>query len=365
MIKLIYLRGISFIILSILLFQTLTFGQKISKQTGTKIDSLLNQYAALDAPGFSMAVVRNQRVVYEKSEGYANLENKLPATSATNYRLASVTKQFTALAILQLNQAKKLSVEDEIQQYLPNLPLYAKGIKIKHLLNHISGLLGYEGLIKDDQGMVTDVNVLDMLSKVDSVKFPAGSAYDYSNSGYSLLASIIEKVSGQTYPEYIRSHIFKPLKMNQSSFNVPGFQISNRAYGYTKKDTMYEKTDQSSSSYVLGDGGIYSSVNDLVKWQNALLKSKLIIENPLQQASSIAFDLDKYNKYACGWRIKNNDNMQIYNHTGSSRGFTTYHIFVPEKKLGVIFLSNRIGGGIIPEKIGNQIIDLLLNESNK
>jgi CubicO group peptidase (beta-lactamase class C family) len=341
MLKLKYWTVISFVLLSFT--STCVLGQNLSKQSILKIDSLLMQYALGNAPGYSIAVIKDKRTVYERYEGFSDLERKQLTTKFTNYRLASVTKQFTALAILQLNQRKKLDIDDDIQKYLPSLPAYAKSIKIRHLLNHVSGLVDYENLNAGYKEPVTDVDVLKLLSAQDTLRFTPGSKYEYSNSGYSLLASIIEKVSGQAYPNYIYSNIFKPLKMDQSTFNIRGWEIPNRAYGYSKKGNAFEKTDQSSTSYVLGDGGIYSSVEDMIKWENALMKGTLIKESPLQQASLFSFDLDANNKYACGWRITNKHNVQIYNHTGSSRGFLTYHIFVPSKNLGVIFLTNRTG----------------------
>jgi CubicO group peptidase (beta-lactamase class C family) len=349
----------SFVLLSILSV-TLVFGQGFSKASKNKVDSILNQYALANAPGYSMAILKNNRIVYERYEGFSDVESKQLATKFTNYRLASVTKQFTALAILQLNQDHKLAIDDDIQKYLPSLPAYAKNIKIRHLLNHISGLVDYENLTDGYKEPVTDIDVLKLLSAQDTTNFVPGSKYDYSNSGYSLLASIIEKVSGQSYQDYITNHIFKPLKMKNSSFNIRGREIANRAYGYSKKGNGFEKTDQSSTSFVLGDGGIYSSINDLMKWQHSLLKSILIKENPLQQASLIAYDLDANNKYAGGWRITNKNNRQIYHHTGSSRGFLTYHLFIPELKLGLIILTNRTGTNFDPGKVGDQIIESLL-----
>jgi CubicO group peptidase (beta-lactamase class C family) len=359
MIKLRHWQEVSFIVLGILLAQLSAFGQQLSKQAKNRVDSILNEYAFSDGPGYSMALIKDKRMVYEKSVGYSDPETKQPATQFTNYRLASVTKQFTALAILQLNEAKKLSVEDDIQKYLPSLPAYAKNIKIKHLLDHISGLVDYEDLTNGYPGTVVDADVLKLLSKQDTTKFVPGTKYDYSNSGYSLLASIIEKVSGQTYAQYITAHIFKPLKMDHSSFNIQQMEIPNRAYGYTKKGKVFERTDQSSTSFVLGDGGIYSSVNDMMKWENSLLKDKLIKGNPLQQANTYGFDLGPNDRYACGWRITKKHNVLIYNHTGGSRGFLTYHVFIPELKLGMIFLTNRTGD-FDPYKVGDKIVEAML-----
>lgn len=324
-----------------------------------KIDQLLTPYEIADGPGFSMAVVKDGQIIYEKSVGLADPQSKLASGKYTNYRLASVTKQFTAFGVLQLNQAGQLSVEDLIQKYLPELPAYAKEIKIRHLLTHNSGLVDYEDLIVG-KIPVLDKDVLTLLANQDTLRFAPGTDYSYSNTGYSLLALIIERVSGQRYPDYISHHIFKPLGMDSSAFNVKGMHIPNRSYGYSKRGSGYELTDQSTSSYVLGDGGIYSSVNDMVKWQNSLHTSKLIKGNPLQLVKMCSYNVEGQYTYASGWRIDQRKGMECYHHSGESVGYRNFHIYVPEKKIGLIFLSNRAGSTLNPVDISGKIIDLLL-----
>jgi len=331
----------------------------ITADSKMKIDQLLTPYEIADGPGFSMAVVKDGKIVYEKSVGFADPQNKLVTSKYTNYRLASVTKQFTAFGILQLNQMGRLSVDDPIQKYLPELPACARDIKIRHLLAHNSGLVDYEDLIVG-KVPVLDKEVLKLLATQDTLQFAPGTNYHYSNSGYSLLALIIEKVSGESYPAYIRGHIFKPLGMDSSSFNVKGVRIPNRAYGYSKRESGYERTDQSTSSYVLGDGGIYSSVSDMVKWQNSLSTSKIIKGDPLKLVKSCSYYVDGQYTYASGWRIDQRKGVECFHHSGESIGFRNFHIYIPDKKIGLIFFSNRAGSTLNPGAVSAKIIDLFL-----
>jgi len=229
-----------------------------------QIDSLMHDYGG-EVPGASVLVVRDRKVVFRKSYGLANIEDRIAATPDTNYRLASVTTQFTAAAILMLAERGKLTLDDPITRYLA-LPPYANAIIIRHLLSHMSGLLDYEDLIPaGTTRQLKDADVLDLLAKESTTYFAPGTHYRYSNTGYSFLALIVERASGQRFADFLRENIFKPAGMsNTVAFEEGVSTVSRRGFGYSRGDGGWQRTDQSLNSAVLGDGGIYTSIADLV-----------------------------------------------------------------------------------------------------
>src|SRR6185503_3685881 len=169
-------------------------------------------YSAPGAPGASVIVIKDGKVLFKKAYGLANLEKKVAATTSTNYRLASVTKQFTAMAIMILAERQKLSYEDRLSDFFPGFPAYGKQITVRHLLNHTSGLLAYEDVMPDSTTVpLTDNDVLRLMEQQDHTNFPPGSEFRYSNSGYVLLGLIVEKASGISFPDFLRKNIFRPL----------------------------------------------------------------------------------------------------------------------------------------------------------
>ena len=237
-----------------------------------KIDEIFGDYNKQDLPGAAVMVIKNGEILFEKGYGLANVEKKTPITSVSNFRLASVTKQFTAMSILLLIDRGKLKFETTLLDIFPNFPEYGSNIRIKNLLQHTSGLIDYEDLIEDTVTVqVKDKDVLELIMKTDSTYFQPGSQHSYSNTGYALLALTVEKLSDQPFRNFLKDNIFQPLEMdNTIAFENNVNEIKNRAYGYTIKDNVVEFTDQSITSAVLGDGGIYSSLNDLYKWDQAL-----------------------------------------------------------------------------------------------
>ncbi|HZQ47860.1 MAG TPA: serine hydrolase domain-containing protein, partial [Verrucomicrobiae bacterium] len=251
------------------------------------IDTLFHDCNRPDVPGASVMVIKDGKVLLAKSYGLADLENKVPSAPDVNYRLASVTKQFTAMAIMMLADAGKMSFDDSITRFFPEFPAYGKPITVRHLLNHTSGLIDYEDIIPPGTTLpVLDINALRLLQQQDHTYFPPGNQFRYSNTGYAFLALIVEKVSGQTFAAFLRDKIFMPLHMDQTLAYESGIStVSNRAYGYTaQKNGDYIRTDQSVTSSVLGDGGIYSSINDLYKWDQALYTTKLVSKKTLAAA---------------------------------------------------------------------------------
>jgi len=304
------------------------------------IDALMQAYDG-QVPGASVLVLKDGQPAFRRSYGLAVVEDRSRVTPASNFRLASVSKQFTAAAILLLAEDGKLSIDDPLKKWLPSLPAVADTITLRHLLSHTSGLLDYEDLMDPaDTRQVHDIDVLQLLEKHNRSYFAPGSDYRYSNSGYALLALVVGKASGSDFASFLRQRIFLPLGMTNTYAHQEGVDdVPNRAYGYSKIDGRWQRTDQSTTSAVLGDGGIYSSIDDLAKWDAALYDERLLRRSSLQLAFSPATATSEPDvpHYGFGWRI-NGDALW---HSGESIGFRNVIVRYPKQKLTVIVLTNR------------------------
>jgi CubicO group peptidase (beta-lactamase class C family) len=321
----------------------------IRRTIGTEhlVDSLFADYAAPGAPGASVVAVRDGRVVLRASFGLANLDPRVAATPHSDYRLASLTKQFTAMAVMILAEHHRLGFDDPVSRYLPGLPAYASGVTIRHLLNHTSGIWAYEDFVPDSQTyQVKDADVLQLIQRADSLYFPPGSAYRYSNTGYSLLALVVERVSGMPFARFLKRHIFVPAGMQGSvAFQEGISRVPRRAYGFTAEGTRFLPTDQSNTSAVLGDGGIYTSVDDLVLWYRALERGTLV--RPATQLlawTPAALTNGQPSGYGFGWFVERDAHGLRLWHHGETRGFTNGIVVYPDQHLMVAVLTNRSGG---------------------
>jgi CubicO group peptidase (beta-lactamase class C family) len=325
------------------------------------IDALFSSYNQPGTPGASLAVIKDGKVIYNRAYGLADVESKTPASISTNYRLASVTKQFTATAILKLVGQGKLSLDNRLTDVLPGAPRYACDVTIRHLLNHTSGLVDYEEFVPDTQTVqVLDADVLKLLSNIDSTYFPAGAKFRYSNSGYTLLALVVEAVSGQPFAIFLKKNIFEPLGMNHTvAFQNRISTVDERAFGHSRTDQGFVRTDQSNTSAVLGDGGIYSSVEDLFKWDEDLSANHLISASLRRQSFTPGVLNDGTpTKYGYGWYIDPYKSFASVYHTGSTRGFRNAILRLPDQHLTVIVLTNRNEGE--PIEIARKIADLVI-----
>lgn len=304
------------------------------------IDGLMQRYDGR-VPGAAVLVLKDGQPVFRRGYGLAVLEDGTPVSPATNFRLASVSKQFTAAAILLLAEDGALSIDDPLKKWLPELPAVADAMTLRQLLSHSSGLLDYEDLMDPaDTRQVHDIDVLHLLQKENRTYFAPGSSYRYSNSGYALLALVVGKASGSDFASFLRQRIFLPLGMTASFAHQDGVdEVPERAYGYSQIDGHWQRTDQSTTSAVLGDGGIYSSIDDLAKWDAALYDERLLRRASLQQAFSAATATPEPDvpHYGFGWRI-NGDALW---HSGESIGFRNVIVRYPKQKLTVVVLSNR------------------------
>jgi CubicO group peptidase (beta-lactamase class C family) len=325
------------------------------------LDDLFQDYSRPNAPGAAIMIIKHGQVLAAKTYGFANIEEHIPVTTETNFRLASLTKQFTAMAIMILWERQKLSYEHHLTDFFHDFPAYGRAITLRHLLNHTSGLLDYETLVPPKTTrQLSDADVLALLSKQSRTEFPPGTRYKYSNSGYALLSCIVEKLSGLSFAEFLQQNIFTPLQMTHTVAHREGITtIPDRAFGYSSKNAAFPRTDQSLTSAVLGDGGIYSSLSDLYQWDRAVGTHQLVSRETL----SLAFTPGALNNgqtipYGFGWELNTWRGLKIHSHSGSTIGFRNFIARFPDHQLSLILLTNR--SNALPEPTLDRILDHLL-----
>lgn len=359
-----------------------------------RFDSLFAEITSPDAPGVAVLVKQNGRILYEKGFGVSQLQTRAKIDSQTNFRLASFTKQFTAMAIMLLVHDGKLRYEDRLTDIFPDFPAYGKSITVRQLLTHTSGLPDYEDLMEKEekaQGpiwsvdhQIQDAEVLSLLEKQRAGKFAPGTSWAYSNSGYVVLGLIVAKASGMPYRDFLQRRIFAPAGMRHSIAYQKGInEVADRAFGHTlvyfdhgPRVPLYEETDQSSTSATLGDGGVYSNIEDLAKWDGALQKHTLLSETemapalmPVKLADGSAphwpkepdgdnLDPGKPVSYGFGWFLDPYKGHSRMWHSGSTMGFRTVIQRFTTDSLTIIILCNRTD--LDPKDLSEKIAFLVL-----
>lgn len=303
-----------------------------------RVDAVMQPYDGA-GPGAAVLVLRDGVPLVRRGYGLADVERTIAADPATNFRLASVTKQFTAAAILLLVEDGKLGLRDPVRTWLPSLPESADAMTIHQLLSHTSGLIDYEDLMSADSAQVHDADVLRILESQHRTYFAPGTSYRYSNSGYALLALIVERASGQRFASFLSSRIFERLGMTGTVAHEAGVsRVAHRAYGYSRKNAAWTRTDQSPTSAVLGDGGVYSSIEDLAKWDAALYDDRLLTASSRELLFTPVTKTDLPDvAYAYGWRVTG----ETVWHSGETIGFRNVIVRWPRRHLTVVVLTNR------------------------
>jgi CubicO group peptidase (beta-lactamase class C family) len=352
-----------------------------------KIDALFSPLVDVNSPGAAVLVKKDGNILFEKGYGVRDLRTHAKIDPETNFRLASCTKQFTAMAIMLLVHDKRLRYEDRLTDIFPDFPAYGKDITIRHLLNHTSGLPDYGELMDREEKsgekrwgpdyQIQDEEVLELLKAQPEGRFAPGTRWEYSNSGYVVLGLIVAKASGVPYRDFLRERIFSPLNMRQTLVYEKGKnEISRRAFGHSKENNMLVEGDQSASSATLGDGGIYSNVADLAKWDEGLRKHTLLSEKEMQPALTPAKLADGSEthwppdphatdpgeprpvSYGFGWFLDPYNGHARNYHDGGTRGFrTTIQRFVDDHWT-IIVLSNRTD--LNPDELSLKIADIVL-----
>ena len=347
------------------------FGQVATEQ----IDAVFRPLATAQSPGFSVGVIHDGKLVFARGYGLAEVAKRTPITPDTDFRLASVTKQFTAMSIMLLVHDGKLRYDDTLVKIFPEFPSYGKDITVRQLLNHTSGLKDYGELYMKQVGdqtpidkvpQILDRGVLQLLEQQTSTDFPPGTKWMYSNSGYAVLAMIVEKVSGRPFGDFLHDRIFKPLHMDKTvAYEKGKNDIPNRAFGYRKdkESGQFVFADQSPTSAVLGDGGIYTSVKEMAKWDKGLRTHKLITEaemrealTPVQVEGGVKFPDGKELAYGFGWFLDPYKGRERQWHNGGTMGFLTSIQRFPSDKLTIVVLSNRTD--LDPSELALKVADL-------
>ncbi len=313
-----------------------------------------------DHVGAAVLVIDHGNIIFRQTYGLADTENQTPVTPQTNFRIASITKQFTATAVMLLVDDGKLSLDDTLDQFFPGFPDYGQRITVRHLLNHRSGLPDYEDLIPENTTLqVHDLDVLKMILDTDEPLFETGTKHAYSNTGYTLLGLIVEQTAKQPFHDFLKTRIFDPVGMDRTLMYVRGINaVPNRAFGHTKQKDQWTRDDQSLTSAVRGDGGIYSSLDDLAKWVAALDSQQLLSDESTKQMFTPT-QTDESFGYGFGWRIDTYKDQPRVHHNGGTRGFSLCLQRFPERDAAVVVLFNsNIDGNMTP--VGDRVADLVL-----
>ncbi len=329
-----------------------------------RIDELFTRWNNA-TPGGSVIVERNGKVIYHKAFGLADMEHNVPNTTSTIFEAGSVSKQFTAASIILLAQEGKLSLDDDVRKYIPELPTYGRVITIRNLMYHTSGLKDW-GSIGALAGWPRTTRVytlamaMDIICKQKSLNFLPGDEYSYSNSGYSCMVTIVERVSGKSLAEFTRTRLFEPAGMKNTKWRDNFREIlPGRAVAYRRASGKYEQ--EMPFENVHGHGGLLTTTEDLIIWNRQLANPTIGGQAMLKTRTEVRkFTNGKENNYAAGLVHYDHNGFSAINHTGATAGYRAVLSWYPEKKLALAILSND--GTLSPGVVGTQIADVFLGK---
>jgi CubicO group peptidase (beta-lactamase class C family) len=377
--------GTTLVFLSTTVLQRAT--PAVDAALATRIDPIFTGLISPGDPGAAVLVEKDGNVIFEKGYGVRELRAHTKIDLQTNFRLASVTKQFTAMAIMLLIHDGKLHYDDPLTDIFPEFPAYGKSITVRNLLTHTSGLPDYAEIMEQQEKsggprwspehQIQDQEVLALLESQPAGRFPPGTRWEYSNSGYVVLGLIARKASGMPYGDFLERRIFTRLKMKHTVvYEKDKNTIRGRAYGHSKENDRLVETDQSSTSATLGDGGIYCNVEDMAKWAEGLRNHVLLSEKESEPALTpvklAEGNLPHWPRgpgstdsaeapavlYGFGWFLDPYHGHARNYHDGGTMGFrTTIQRFVDDH-FTVIVSSNRTD--LNPDELSLQVADILL-----
>ena len=309
-----------------------------------RIDAVVQQHVrAPGAVGMSVAVARGETLVYAKTHGFADLEFAVNANEETMFRIGSITKQFTAAAILKLAERGKLSIDDPLTRFLPDYPTHGHEITLRHLLTHTSGVPSYTELREwaphrpqrlSDEEMVA-------LWKDKPLDFAPGERWNYSNSGYYLLGMIVAKVSGKDYAEFLREAFFDPLQLTRTRYDSSEELLLNRAQGYAYEQERFWNDALLDMGQPGAAGGLISTAGDLVKWQLALVNGRALSKASYEEMTLPFMLVDgKETNYGLGLQLDTQAGQPCIWHGGGINGFNSVLMYFPEAKFSVAAISN-------------------------
>jgi CubicO group peptidase (beta-lactamase class C family) len=317
---------------------------KVEKLISTIFDNGIDQ----DSPGIAFLAAKDGKIIHKGAKGMADMENNISISTSTQFRIGSVTKQFTAVAILKLQEQGKLSIEDKLSKYLPDFPK-ADQVTLRHLLNHTSGIYNYTNAADFMEGVSEPITAQDLINKIQTYDydFEPGSRWSYSNSGYFILGNIVEQVAGKTLSQFWQEHLFTPLKMKNTGVYVNGIAYTNEALGYGHENNETKRSLDWDMSHAGGAGNIYSTVEDLFTWNEALFNGKVLSPESFADATTKAKlnngeDAAAFagSSYGLGLGLSEIFGKEVVSHSGGLHGFSAYLGRVPSENLTVVSLSN-------------------------
>lgn len=315
-----------------------TAAQSIEQQ----VDAILNEQYEHNGPGATALIYKNGDVIYRKGFGYANLELDVKMNPNHVFEIGSITKQFTAIAILMLEEQGKLKVDDDITTFIPDYPTHGNTITVHHLLNHTSGIKSYTAMKSFREKARVDMTPTELIDvfKNEPMDFNPGEQYRYNNSGYIILGHIIEVVTGASYEDFVQKNFFDKLGMSNSYYGSHQKLIKNRAYGYQDRDG-YVNADYLSMTLPYAAGSLMSNVDDLLKWQKALNTYQLISKATYEKAiNGSSLNNGEHIGYGYGLQSGNIQGSKSISHGGGIFGYTTQGIYLPKEDVFVSVLTN-------------------------
>lgn len=334
------------VLLPVLLVQMLnaSCAQQPDTDLGKEMNAASEAHFSADAPGAAILVTRNGQVLYERAIGLADVATKQVLDIGSVFRIGSVTKQFTAVAILQLADAGKVDLNDEIQEYV-DFPRKEHPITIEHLLTHTSGIPNYTDLPSfREETYAKDISVTDMIALFSDLplEFEPGTQWNYCNSGYILLGAVIERASGTSWDTYLSRQVFDPLGMQHTSASVQNTLLPGEVNGHVLADTAYAMRPPMNMTWPYAAGTIRSTVHDLRIWNQAVFAGKVIPEKWMEKAHTDHPLADgSQTHYGYGWQFLNVQGRRTIEHGGGIDGFVSTSLYVPEEEIHVVVLSNR------------------------
>ncbi|MEX2122980.1 MAG: serine hydrolase domain-containing protein [Woeseia sp.] len=327
-----------------------------------QVDALFAPLTAGIQPGVAVMVIHDGAIVHAAGYGYADLDNRIPIDPDSAFRLASVSKQFTAMAIMVLAESGALAYDDPVSRYLPQLSPY-EGVTIRHLMTHTGGLPEYYEVIDTASGMPTNADALALLGEMAASDFGPGERYEYSNPGYDMLAPLVEAASGTDFASFMRERVFLPAGMQHSLiYDHTRPVVPRRAFGYEPNGDGYSLFDDDPLNHIVGSGGVYSTLKDFFRWDQALYTEILVSRAALDEAFKPALlNNGEATDYGFGWRLDEYDGRRRVRHGGSWIGFRTHYARYPEDRLSIVILSNR--ADFRPDEYVDPITDIYLESA--
>ncbi|MEH6535973.1 MAG: serine hydrolase domain-containing protein [Psychroserpens sp.] len=360
------LRFFSIIVIASLLMQNIEAQTSASTDLESKIDDIFKNFNDIHKPGATVAVVKNQRIVFKKGYGSANLEYDIPNSPSTIFHIASVSKQFTVFSILLLEKEGKLSFDDDIRKFIPEVPDFGKTITLRHLASHTSGmrdqwtLLNMAGWRFDD--VITKEHILKLVSQQKELNFNPGESYMYCNTGFTLLAEVVARISGKTFAEFTEEHIFKPLNMTHTLFYDDHEKIvKNRAYSYhTVSENNYKKSVLNFAN--VGATSLFTTVEDLALWSMNFSSYNIGDKDIISKMNTLAV-LNNGETFggAYGQFKDTYKGLNQIQHGGADAGYRSYLGRFPNQNVSVMVFSNLAQSN--PGNLALQVADLYLKDS--